>query len=129
MNIKKKSLLIAIVAFISVVVLMIQQVSAVSDVKIRSKEYFSVDITKEKLEMIVKSMNEDSDNAETPRGNLLCALVGHSKATGEITTIEHNYYSTAPKCRETISKIEYCTRSDCDYYVVTSQTINRLTCH
>jgi len=69
-----------------------------------------------------------SDEKPIEKGNVLCVF-GHSKATGGIKTIEHNYYSTAPRCKETISDIEYCTRSGCDYFVTLGQIIFRVSCH
>jgi len=92
-----------------------------------SIEYSSNDIPTEKLEQIVKSMYGISEDDPINRGNLLC-IFGHSKANGTAKTIEHRYYPTAPKCKETVSFVEYCTRSGCDYFVITGQSVNRIVC-
>jgi hypothetical protein len=125
---RKKFLLMLIMVFISAVTLMTLQATAVSgETTLDNIEYSSEDIPAEKLEQIVKSMYGISDEKPMEKGNVLC-IFGHSKATGTTKTIEHRYYSTAPKCKETFSHIDYCTRSGCDYYVIVGQSINRIVC-
>jgi len=124
----KKFLLLLMIAIIGTVILMTLQATAVSSDKLDIIEYSSEDISAEKLEQIVKSMCGISDEKSIEKGNVLC-IFGHSKATGVIKTTEHNYYSTAPRCKETISNVEYCTRSGCDYFVTTGQTTFRVGCH
>ena len=85
------------------------------------------DIPAEKSEMIVKSIL-GVPNENPGRGNIFC-IFGHDKQTGTVTVTEHNYYPTTPKCRRTMSFIEYCVRSGCDYYVVTGQSVTREYCH
>ena len=123
----KKILFILAIAIISATMLSTLQATAVSDAKIDLMEYSSRDIPKEKLEQIIKAMY-GVDGETEPSRNLLC-IFGHSKTTGKITITDHNYYSTAPKCRQTISYVEYCTRSGCDYFTTLSQSVSRITCH
>ena len=123
----KKVLFILAISIISATMLTVLQTTAVSDSKIGRIEYSSEDIPKEKLEQIVKAIY-GVDGETEPSRNLLC-IFGHNKATGTITTTEHYYYSTYPRCKETNTRVEYCTRSGCDYFTTTGQTINRVGCH
>ena len=61
--------------------------------------------------------------------NLLCLISNHIKQEGSVNQYEHYYYSEDPKCKVTFSTVEYCTRSGCDYFWVTGQTIYRTGCH
>ena len=125
----QKPLLIIIVILISMVTLMTLQTAAISSkTKLDNIEYYSKDIPKEKLEQIVRSIYGTVDDIPATPKNILC-IFGHSKAMGGMTTIEHNYYSTAPRCRETNSNVEYCTRSGCDYFTVLNTSYNRMSCH
>ena len=89
-------------------------------------EYTYENIPDDIAERIIKSMSGEDEPGS--RGNFFC-LFGHDKQTGTIKLTEHNYYTTAPKCRETCSSVEYCVRSGCDYYVVTGQSFIRIGCH
>ena len=124
---KTNKRILLILTLVSVTMLMALQANAVSDFKIGNMEYSSADISKEKLEQIFKAMYGIYDVTKTPR-NILC-IFGHSTTTGTITTIEHNYYSTAPKCKETNTRVEYCNRSSCDYFLTKEQYISRVGCH
>lgn len=63
----------------------------------------------------------------TPNFNILCIL-GHSKAKTMIYVTDHLYYSTSPKCLETVYDVTYCTRSGCDYIDYTQIGISRIPC-
>jgi len=84
-------------------------------------------ISAEKAEQIVKAMLKIYDDDVQPL-NILC-IFGHSKEEGIIKTTEHNYYTTAPKCRVTYSEVEYCTRGNCSYYAVLDEFSIRTSCH
>ena len=136
-KINKKFLLILAMTIISTVMLMTLQTAAVSgEIKLDNIEYYSKDISAEKLEQIIKSMYGIPAEKPIEKGNILC-IFGHSKANGKVIATEHNYYSTAPRCRETISTVEYCTRNGCDYFAVNgcdyfavlNTSYNRIVCH
>jgi len=124
----KKGVFMIIMVLITTVMLTGFQVNAVSRKNAFDNiEYSSKDIPAEKLEQIVENMYGISDDDPVDRGNLLC-IFGHNKANGTTKTIEHKYYSTIPKCKETLAFIEYCTRSGCDYFVVINQSVNKIFC-
>lgn len=61
---------------------------------------------------------------------LSCSLFGHSLTTSSATETQHNAYSTSPKCLKKTYKVEYCTRSSCDY--ITKELISSVrtsACH
>ena len=118
---KKRSKRILLLIMVFTLMLTTLPANAVSrEARYDSIEYSSEDIPKEKLEQIFKAMNGISDSSEENPRSILC-IFGHSKATGTIRTIEHRYWATAPRCRETISAFEYCTRNSCDYFIITRQ--------
>ena len=123
----KKVLFILAIVIICATMLTALQAAAIEDFKIGRIEYSSEDIPKEKLDQIFNAMYGIGEETE-PSRNLLC-IFGHSTTMGGITVTEHNYYSTAPRCKETTAKIEYCTRSGCDYFVTKEQYISRVGCH
>jgi len=135
-KLNKKFLLILLVVIISV--MSIIPLQAYNTDKIENKcccdpnclhtEYTYENIPDDIAERIIKSMSGNPEDNPESRGNFFC-LFGHDKQTGGIRLTEHNYYPTAPKCRETYSYIEYCVRDGCDYYVVTGQTISKIFCH
>jgi len=43
----------------------------------------------------------------------------HTMAVTSARTIEHCVWSTAPRCRQTTYKVDYCTKSNCNYTVMT----------
>ena len=126
MRTTKKMALTAAAVLIAIIMLTGMQASAApGEGELDDIEYTSEDIPTEKLEQIIKAMYGIDDEPE--RGNIFC-IFGHSKATGIAKIIEHRYYPAAPKCRETNSYIEYCTRSGCDYFVVIAQSSGRIVC-
>ena len=62
----------------------------------------------------IAGANENDVNSETTPYGILC-IFGHSLKTTYATETTHNVYSTSPKCVENTYKVEYCTRSSCDY--------------
>lgn len=124
----KKILLALVMALITTVTLTTLQANAVSNTTLNGIEYSSDNIPAEKLDNIVKAMYGVSDDITVVPYNLLC-IFGHSKTTGAVKTTEHNYYTAAPKCKITYTDVEYCTRSGCDYFVVTGESTSRTSCH
>lgn len=122
----KKIWFVLIIAIIGSFSLMTLQANAVSATKFDDIEYSSTDIPKEKLEQIIKLMYGIHDNTIKPCG-IFC-LFGHSIQTGTTATTEHKVFATNPRCRVTTSFIEYCTRSDCDYFVVLRQSVSIISC-
>ena len=123
-----KILLILSIAIISATMLTSLQANAVSNVDIFNIEYSSKDIPTDKLEKIVKTVYGIYDGTGITSRSILC-IFGHSIKTGSIQTTEHNYYATAPRCKETNARVEYCTRSNCDYFTITDQAVSRTGCH
>lgn len=77
---------------------------------------YGEDIDQEKKQSIahfISNVDEKETNDISPRG-ILC-IFGHKLATTTATEITHNAYSSSPKCLEKKYKVEYCTRSSCDY--------------
>ena len=75
-------------------------------------------ISHEKMQFIADYIAEGSfadmhENNVSPCG--LACLFGHKIETTAATETEHNAYSSSPKCLVKKYKIEYCTRSSCDY--------------
>jgi len=124
----KKGLFVLAIAIISMVAMITLQANAVSSAKLDGIEYSSKDISEEKLEQIAKAIYGVYDGTPITSHNILC-IFGHSTQTGTIQTTEHNYYTTVPKCKETLTRIEYCTRNNCDYFVTNGQIVNRVPCH
>lgn len=124
----KKILLTLIMVLITTVVLTTLHANAVSSTTLDGIEYSSNDIPAAKLDQIIKQMYGVSDDIRVAPYNLLC-IFGHSKTTGAVITTEHNYYTANPKCKVTNTYVEYCTRSGCDYFVVTGESTSRTGCH
>lgn len=123
----KKKLFVLIMVIVSTITLSTLQANAVSFTDIDKITYTYEGISAEKAEQIVKTLYGIPDNTVQPL-NLLC-IFGHSTQSGIIYTTEHNAYSTAPRCREITSYVDYCTRSGCSYSTVTSESSYRISCH
>jgi hypothetical protein len=68
----------------------------------------------EKAQLIANLINgKTSEFQGIAPANILC-LFGHSWAQGTATEINHRFRTTAPRCRETIHRVDYCTRSGCN---------------
>jgi hypothetical protein len=59
--------------------------------------------------------------------SILC-LFGHSMATGTAIEINHRFWATSPRCRETTYRVNYCTRSSCNHIVYTQLSQRAITC-
>lgn len=124
----KKISFVIIVLLVSAISLMALPVNALSAEKHgREISYSYEGMPAEKAEQIVNAMFGISDGLTIQR---FASCSSHTIQTGTIKAVEHNYYSTAPRCKETISRVEYCTKSDCDYFkTVGSAGENRIGCH
>ena len=124
---KKRILFVLIIMFISTFTMTAFQMYAVNATNIGDIDYTYEGMTEEKAESLIKSMFGISDNPLITPYSLFC-LFGHSIETGSITTTEHRYYSSFPRCRVTYSSVEYCSRSSCDYFIIKSQYYNVAGC-
>lgn len=59
--------------------------------------------------------------------NILC-IFGHSISTGTARVIDHRWWAAAPRCRSTLFDVQYCTRSNCDWMVMTQRSQSRISC-
>lgn len=126
---KKKFLFILIVAIISGISLTAFQANAASTNTVDDIEYsYEGNISAEKAEQIIKSMFGIPNNNIIQPFSIFC-IFGHSIEKGGIKTTEHNYYPANPKCKETYTNVEYCTRNSCDYYAVIDERSTRAACH
>jgi len=124
----KKVLLALFILIAGAISLMILQVNALSPIATENTSYLYEGMSAEKAEQIVEVMSGKFNETVMQPFGILC-LLGHSIQTGTILKTEHNYYSTAPRCKETTFYVKYCTRSDCDYFTVTGESVNRTGCH
>ena len=124
----KKIIFVLFSLIASAILLTTMQVNALSTVTANDVSYSYDGISAEKAEKITGAMSANSNDDIIQPFNILCIL-GHSKANGTIVKVEHNYYSTAPRCKDTTYFIEYCTRNDCDYFKVTGESVSRVGCH
>jgi len=89
-------------------------------------EYIYKDITEEKAQPIVNFLLGHED--PPTRFNLLC-IFGHSIKNAAIILTEHNYYATQPKCKQSTTIVEYCTRDGCDYFKILDEYSCPIYCH
>lgn len=74
-------------------------------------------ISRDKMRFIADYVAEGDDaiyENEIDTCGILC-IFGHDLTTSSATETTHNAYSTSPKCLVKTYKVEYCTRSSCDY--------------
>ena len=90
---------------------------------------YGEDLTHEEKERVAEAITADGENSEIATHGIAC-IFGHSLKTTNATEIVHNAYSSSPKCKKTIYKVERCTRSSCDYTKKTVVKTARIsTCH
>ena len=105
-------------------------ISTVSGVTVKEKsetftEIVIVDIDDaQKEQQIIATLN--GDNLISPM-NLLC-IFGHSISQGTAIETNHRYWATAPRCRQTTYRVDYCTRSGCDYMKLTQTSQVAIRC-
>lgn len=91
----------------------------------------------EKTEIVVNGVADKQKAqhiADTIKGEVtispfgIACLFGHSMAQGTAIETNHRYYATAPRCRRVTYKIDYCTRSSCNYITYTQTTVSSVYC-
>jgi hypothetical protein len=81
-------------------------------------------------QLIIDMINGEattSDSQAINPSSILC-IFGHSTAQTTIREINHRHWATAPRCRDTTYNVTYCTRSSCNYIVMTVRSQNRIHC-
>jgi len=78
----------------------------------------------EKEQQIIDTLN--GENLISPM-SLLC-IFGHSTAQTIVIETNHRFYATSPRCRETVHRVVYCTRSSCNHMVLTQLSQGRIPC-
>lgn len=79
-------------------------ITILSDVSPRTREKI-LEFYSENGSLITKEQNDS-------RG-IMCSLFGHKLEYSNASVIEHRVRATSPRCLQTISSVESCTR--CDY--------------
>jgi hypothetical protein len=82
------------------------------------------DIAREKAQLIIATLN--GEEIISPR-SILC-LIGHSMAQTTAIYTEHRVWPNAPRCRRTTYRVDYCTRSSCNYIVYTQTSVMAVHC-
>lgn len=86
------------------------------------------DVSEDKSKLIYNAITgENNHDLISPYG-IFC-LFGHKLSYTKAYEINHNYYSTSPKCRSIEYDVTYCTRSSCDYIVYKQNLVTRISCH
>jgi len=125
----KKRLFTLIVVIISASLITTSQAATISSLNIGDIDYsYEGEISAGKAEQIVKSLFALPDETAIRSFSIFC-IFGHSIQTALIITTEHNFYTTVPRCKQTHSSVEYCTRDSCSYYRVTDERVIRVGCH
>lgn len=88
----------------------------------------SSEIDFDKAEMIANKIVGITNEDQISIMGIFC-LFGHDKAYTTATSIQHNYRTTAPRCRSEYYDVEYCIRSSCDYIIQTLKSVDYLNCH
>jgi hypothetical protein len=82
----------------------------------------------QKEKLIINALNGDDSGFQAIAPMSIFCLFGHSMAQTTSITTEHRYWAAAPRCRRTTHRVDYCTRSSCNYVVMTQLSQNRITC-
>ena len=85
-------------------------------------------VDSDKVQLITDTISgETSDFQGIAPFSIFC-LFGHSIATTTVREISHRHYSSSPRCLESRYRVEYCTRSSCNYSVATLTATARIIC-
>ena len=129
---KKKILFVLTIAIATVFLLMSAVATASSGVSLYDLDEVSFSyegMSTERAEQVLRAMfggSEDYNDYYISERGLICAIFGHNLNFGTMITVWHRQYPTAPRCRETVSFIEFCTR--CSHFRVTSEFTGRIFC-
>jgi hypothetical protein len=85
---------------------------------------FVGDFDREKAELITALLN--SEEIAVPRSILY--IFGHIKEQTTVVVTEHRVWATSPRCRRITYDVTYCTRSSCDYVVMTVRSQIAIVC-
>ena len=78
----------------------------------------------EKEQQIIATLN--GENLISPM-SILC-IFGHSMAQTTAITTEHRFFAASPRCRQTRHRVDYCTRSSCNYMILTQTSQRAIQC-
>jgi hypothetical protein len=78
----------------------------------------------QKEQMIIATLN--GEEFMSPE-SILC-IFGHSLAESRAIEINHRFWSASPRCRETVHRVVYCTRNNCNHMVLTQLSQIRIQC-
>jgi hypothetical protein len=88
------------------------------------------DVDCDKSQLIIDLLNAETStsafNGIAP-ASIFC-LFGHSMAQTTAVEINHRFWATSPRCRQTTYRVDYCTRSSCNHLVATQLTQIRIIC-
>ncbi|MDR2572486.1 MAG: hypothetical protein LBD23_19620 [Oscillospiraceae bacterium] len=59
--------------------------------------------------------------------SILC-IFSHSMAQTTARETNHRFWATAPRCRQTTYRVDYCTRSSCNHMILTQISQSRISC-
>jgi hypothetical protein len=124
----KKMLLKSLVAFIVACMLVLTFGGFVANEVTQDEGFTEIiicdEIDSDKAQQIIALLN--GDDLMSPI-SVFC-IFGHSLAETRAITIEHRFWSTSPRCRETVHRVVYCTRSSCNHMVLTQLSQRRILC-
>ena len=89
------------------------------------------DVEAQKAQQIINAINGEltiSRYEDTISTLGLACIFGHSMAQTTARETNHRYYATAPRCRQVTYKVDYCTRSSCNYITYTQTTAIAVYC-
>jgi len=99
-------------------------VSAVGDVE------YSVcnSVGSQQAQLIIDTINGNSSETATISPSSILCIFGHSIAEGRAIETQHRVWATAPRCRQITYRVNYCTRSSCNYVTYTVISDSRIPC-
>jgi hypothetical protein len=124
---KKKVLFVLMIGIISAVSLVAMPATAGSGLALDDIDFTYEGMSTEQAELIVRAMFGIQGEYIMVQPFIFC-FGNHNISTGTVSTMEHNAYSTNPRCRRTVQHVEYCTRAFCTHFVTTRTTVARTAC-
>jgi len=82
----------------------------------------------QKMQLITGILNGETSNFQGIAPTSVLCIFGHSMAKGQSITTEHRVWISAPRCRRTTHRVDYCTRNGCSYMVLTQLSQVRIPC-
>jgi len=82
----------------------------------------------EKAQLIINAINGETSTYQAIAPASIFCIFGHNMAQTTAVEINHRVWSTSPRCRETRYRVNYCTRSSCNYVVTTLLTQGAIHC-